>query len=178
MTFEKKFTQQSVFPMAVHPGHMIMEYSDCVSISKLPQILGCSEERFNNLISLKPDEGLTRLMCLRLAHYFKTSYEYWYNMQKQYDEALLYAQEEFLVQDLYNKPPIPLEPDTSDKEWTYYKEREYHFSEKKGYNSLPIRTQPSGFGVVGGESIDVFEVWLNNTWTSPTRILAETYLVK
>ena len=55
----------------------------------------------NNIISLKPDEGLTRLMCLRLAHHFKTSYEFWYNMQKQYDEALLFEQEESLVRDLY-----------------------------------------------------------------------------
>lgn len=101
MTFEKKFTKQSVLPIAVHPGHIVMEYFDQEDISKLPKILGCSEEQFNNIISLKPDEGLTRLMCLRLAHHFKTSYEFWYNMQKQYDEALLFEQEESLVRDLY-----------------------------------------------------------------------------
>ena len=78
-----------------------MEYFDQTDISKLPKILDCSEEQFNNIISLKPDEGLTRLMCLRLAHHFKTSYEFWYNMQKQYDEALLFEQEESLVRDLY-----------------------------------------------------------------------------
>ena len=76
MPFEKKFTQQSVLSIAVHPGHIVMEYFDQTDISKLPKILGCSEEQFNNIISLKPDEGLTRLMCLRLAHHFKTSYEF------------------------------------------------------------------------------------------------------
>ena len=101
MPVEKKFTQQSVLSIAVHPGHIVMEYFDQTDISKLPKILGCSEEQFNNIISLKPDEGLTRLMCLRLAHHFKTSYEFWYNMQKQYDEALLFEQEESLVRDLY-----------------------------------------------------------------------------
>ena len=101
MPFEKKFTQQSVLSIAVPPGHIVMEYFDQTDISKLPKILGCSEEQFNNIISLKPDEGLTRLMCLRLAHHFKTSYEFWYNMQKQYDEALLFEQEESLVSDLY-----------------------------------------------------------------------------
>ena len=101
MPFEKKFTQQSVLSIAVHPGHIVMEYFDQADISKLPKILGCSEEQFNNIISLNPDEGLTRLMCLRLAHHFKTSYEFWYNMQKQYDEALLFEQEESLVRDLY-----------------------------------------------------------------------------
>lgn len=40
-------------------------------------------------------------MCLRLAHHFKTSFEFWYNMQKQYDESLLFEQEESLVRDLY-----------------------------------------------------------------------------
>ena len=57
MPFEKKFTQQSVLSIAVHPGHIVMEYFDQTDISKLPKILGCSEEQFNNIISLKPDEG-------------------------------------------------------------------------------------------------------------------------
>lgn len=52
MPFEKKFTQQSVLFIAVHPGHIVMEYFDQEDISKLPKILGCSEEQFNNIISL------------------------------------------------------------------------------------------------------------------------------
>ena len=60
------------------------------------------EKKFTQQHNLsQTDEGLTRLMCLRLAHHFKTSYEFWYNMQKQYDEALLFEQEESLVRDLY-----------------------------------------------------------------------------
>lgn len=72
MPFEKKFTQQSSFPMAAHPGHMLIEYFDSMDLTQLPKILGCSDEYIFDLISFKPNVGLSRLMCLRLAHYFKT----------------------------------------------------------------------------------------------------------
>ena len=170
MPFEKKFTQQSSFPLAAHPGHMIIEYFDQVPVNTLPGILGCSQKHFDELITFKPDVGLTRLMCLRLAHHFKTSYEFWDNIQRQYDEAFLFSQEEFLVADLY--------PDKSDKEWKYYDIGEYQFSNERGINSLPIRTKSCGLKTTNNEYMDIFEVWLNNTWTSPTRILMETYLHK
>jgi len=103
MPIEKKFQGENIFPMAAHPGHMIMEYLDSITIDEIQNVLQCSEEYLHKLFSRDPNYGLSRVMCLRLAHYFNTSFEFWYNIQKQYDHAYILAHETTIVADLVEK---------------------------------------------------------------------------
>ena len=104
MIFEKKFDGKNTFPMATHPGLYLSEHLDSIPMHVLKSVLGCSDEYFNQLVvKHNPHYSLSRIMCVRLAHFFESSYEFWFNMQEQYDHALLATQEEFLVMDLYPK---------------------------------------------------------------------------
>lgn len=104
MVIERKFKGTNTFPMATHPGLYLMEHLDSVSSHVLKNVLGCSDEVFNQIvIKHNPHYGLSRIMCVRLAHFFESSYEFWFNMQEQYDHAILTAQEQLLVLDLYPK---------------------------------------------------------------------------
>jgi len=103
MPIEKKFKGENILPIADHPGSILLEYLDSKSVGDIQKVLQCSEEYLHKIYSRDPNYGLSRIMCLRLAHYFDTSFEFWYNIQKQYDHAYILAHETTLVADLVEK---------------------------------------------------------------------------
>ena len=102
MVIELKYQGENTFPMATHPGLYLSEHLDSIPVHVLQNVLGCSDEYFNQLVVLQnPHYSLSRTMCVRLAHFFESSYEFWFNMQEQYDNANIVGKESLLVQDLY-----------------------------------------------------------------------------
>lgn len=69
-----------------HPGEMIREefmpdYN--LSVSKLGELLGVSRQSANELV--RERRAVSPEMALRLARVFKTSPQYWMNMQRNVD---------------------------------------------------------------------------------------------
>jgi len=70
-----------------HPGVLIKEEIDAlgISVAELALRIGVSRQMLFRII--KGQAGITAEMSLKLAKAFKTSPEFWVNMQTQYDLA-------------------------------------------------------------------------------------------
>jgi antitoxin HigA-1 len=72
--------------IATHPGEILLEeYLKPLGMTQaeLAKALGISNNRLNELV--KGKRGVTADTALRLADHFKTSAEYWMNLQTAYD---------------------------------------------------------------------------------------------
>lgn len=70
----------------VHPGEILFEeFMKPLKISqnRLGRDLGVSPRRINEIVNQK--RSITADTALRLAHYFKTSPEFWLSLQTDYD---------------------------------------------------------------------------------------------
>lgn len=105
MKFKKKFNGENTLPIATHPACITLELLDHDSVLDIQKVINCSNEFYHKFMSRDPETGLSRVMCLRLAHYTNTSYEFWYNLQEQYDHAYMTAHEQSIVSTL----PIHIE---------------------------------------------------------------------
>ena len=127
---------------------------------------------------LNENYPVTNEMCLRLAYYFDTSFEFWSNMQRNYEISLLAKNEEAIkanIDKIKDRDLIVSDPDMTDTTWQYYKTGEYTFSQGRGVNSLPIRIKLSGLAVLSSDesphkgTLEQYEVWHHNMWVSPTQ---------
>ena len=68
-----------------HPGELLKEDLDDLEITqyRLAKDLGIPHSRVTAII--KGRQGITATTALKLARYFRTSPEYWMNMQREYD---------------------------------------------------------------------------------------------
>lgn len=72
--------------VATHPGEVLLEeYLKPLRLTQaeLAKALGISSNRLNELV--KGKRGVTADTALRLADHFKTSAEFWMNLQTAYD---------------------------------------------------------------------------------------------
>jgi addiction module HigA family antidote len=72
--------------LATHPGEVLLEeYIKPLGLTQaaLAKDLGISTNRLNELVRQK--RGITADTALRLAHRFKTSPEFWMNLQSVYE---------------------------------------------------------------------------------------------
>jgi addiction module HigA family antidote len=69
----------------IHPGEILKETLDDLgmSMSRLAQALHVPANRISGIVAGR--RGITGETALRLARYFKTTADYWINMQAQYD---------------------------------------------------------------------------------------------
>lgn len=80
----------------IHPGEILLEeYLRPLGISqnKLSRDLGVPAQRINNIV--RGERSITIDTALRLAKYFKTTPQFWLNLQSHYDLEM--AQETRLV---------------------------------------------------------------------------------
>ena len=82
----------SVMVRSAHPKELLCEYIEGLTAEKLGQILACPVPQARQILIF--NAPLSTSMCLRLAHYFDTSFEYWHNMQYNYDISVLKSEEE------------------------------------------------------------------------------------
>lgn len=90
----------------MHPGEILNEEfikPFGLNASKLAKLLDVPTPRINDILLEK--RGITPDTALRLAHYFKTTPEFWMNMQMFYD---LRKAEMILASKIKNLPVIKL----------------------------------------------------------------------
>ncbi len=66
-----------------HPGKILKEYLDGISISQASQRLGITRATLSRIINGKA--SITPQMAVRLSQSLGTSVEIWVNLQSQYD---------------------------------------------------------------------------------------------
>lgn len=81
----------------VHPGEILKyEFLEPLGITnyRLAQALGVKDIAISEIVRGK--RGISTIMALKLAKYFRTSAQFWLNLQNSYDieEALLSKKEE------------------------------------------------------------------------------------
>jgi len=91
----------------VHPGEILLEeYLKPLHISqnKLGRDLGVPAQRINDIIRGK--RAITVDTALRLARYFRTTPQFWLNLQARYDLEM--AEETRLVEKINREVRLPL----------------------------------------------------------------------
>lgn len=76
----------------IHPGEILRsEFLEPLGLSatKLATFMGVPATRITAIISEKERRGITADTAMRLACVFKTSPEFWLNLQSNYDVAML-----------------------------------------------------------------------------------------
>ena len=87
----------------VHPGLVVAEYfGEDANLNNMTKILGCSHSYLVQFLAANPDYTLTKSMCFHLSHYLDTTYQYWMDMQEQYDELILTQHENMFIKKLAN----------------------------------------------------------------------------
>lgn len=64
----------------VHPSEVLADYLKNMTVSNRMSV----PDSFHDIVESKSD--LTMENCLSLANYFRTSFDYWQNLQSQYDQ--------------------------------------------------------------------------------------------
>lgn len=66
-----------------HPGEVLREYMGDLSVTRLADHLGVTRATLSRL--LNGSAGVSAEMALRLSEAFRTSPDFWLNMQSQYE---------------------------------------------------------------------------------------------
>lgn len=158
-------------------GELLAEYCEGMTEDQISLILDADSHLTHEI--LESAHPISPLMCLRLAHYFDTSYDFWANVQRNYENSLLAHVETLVKEDMdsiRNRFSIVLDPDMTDTTWKYHMVGEYKFSEGRGYNSLPIRIKLSGLVILSFDqapqkaTTDEYQVWYHNMWVLPIEL--------
>lgn len=97
MTTSSKLPQLRLIRPA-HPSELILEYLPGITFEQLADILKCPIPTAKQILHYQATLSLE--MCLRLAHYFDTTLNFWNHLQYQYEVSKLYKEEQTIKEEI------------------------------------------------------------------------------